>query len=478
MSNTTANAVDVSETPVDMQSSTNKNMSYRITAILFAVIGIVSLFIPLTYVMYGNIAKRTSFFMSFIGLFTGEETSYLFGFLPTHAPILQDALVEIDNIRGIVTAIIYYVFIILILTASAIGIVTFFRPQKAPRLLNITVFIFLFAYSMYALWHEVFVLTIDKKILIDFVCIFGTAVFFATSLYLAFNRRGKKAGFSVLQFCLSLVVSSILILAMEADTEFFKNAFASFGVKKTLLQDLIIYGLVTLSAINILCAYIRIQVKKGIPFEIVRYVLQIAILVFAFYIEFKFNPNKNKPFAFFCILAVVISIVQIILAIMQCNKIAKAKKQEKKESNMAEAIVHEYYAEEQVEPVPYEGGPINGVTTAELVEEEPDEDNKNEKSANAPAETKNNEEDSTYDFYNSKSFDPFIATLNKEERVEFTDLFVLRCKGDMPEIPEYVVGEPKKEFFNKIFVSLGKYRDTISDELLSKIYEFSLKLKK
>ena len=365
----------------------------------------------------------------------------------------------------------------MIFTAATTGIVAMFSKKKAKRLLNVTVFIFLFAYSMYALWHTVYVLTVDKKLLLDYVCISGTAIFFLTSIVLAITRRGKKAWFSILQFVLSLIASSILILAIEADTDYFKSAFDSFGITSVAMQDLIVYALITLCALNILASYVRIQVKKGIPFEIVRFVLQIAVLVFACYIEFKFNTSKNKMFAFFCVIATLISIAQIVLCFFQCNRVVKAKKVEKEKASAKEAVAYEYYAETHVEAVPYNGGPINGVETAELVEEDENEDSNENANNEAGAEATEDEEDPTYDFYNSKSYDPFVATLNKAERVEFTDLFVLRCKGEMPEIPEYVVGEPKKAFFNKVFVSLGKYRDKISDELLSKIYEFSLKLK-
>ena len=466
MSNTTAN----------VESVENKNVAFRIFAFLFAALGIASLFIPYAYVMRGNVATRTSFFSSAMDLINGKGYDTLFGFLPTHAVTRQDMLTYVPNVRGIVTGVIYYVFLLLVLVSAIVSLVAVFNAKKAPRLFTVSVFIFLFAYSMYALWNFVYVMTINKKVLLDYVCLGGTAIFMLVSFVLAIQRRGAKAWFSVLQFVLSLTVSSILILAMEANTEAFKGAFAKFGLKAVKYQDLAIYVLVTLCALNILAAYVRIQVKRGIPFEVIRYILQIVILGGATYIEFAFNNKPSKLYGVLCVVACLISIFQIILACLQIKKITKEKKAKKQQESLDEATVEEYIVQEQVEPVSYDGGPIAGVETAELVDE--NEEDSAEAGATAPAQKDNAEEDSCYDFYNTKSFDPFIATLNKAEREEFTDLFILRCKGDMPEIPEYVVGEPKKAFFNKIFVSLGKYRDAFSDELLSKIYDFSLKLKK
>jgi len=48
--------------------------------------------------------------------------------------------------------------------------------------------------------------------------------------------------------------------------------------------------------------------------------------------------------------------------------------------------------------------------------------------------------------------------------------------GAMPEIPAYEVGGDNKEFFRKMFIYLGQYRDKIPDGLLAKMYQFSIKM--
>ncbi|MBR2646119.1 MAG: hypothetical protein IKD47_00970 [Clostridia bacterium] len=120
--------------------------------------------------------------------------------------------------------------------------------------------------------------------------------------------------------------------------------------------------------------------------------------------------------------------------------------------------------EEYAEAYLYEGGPIEGVEMAEEVNPTVD-----------PLSLFGHAKTAGYDFYNSKSFDPFIATLNEEERNQFTELFILKYKGVMPEIPGYQVGGDNKEFFRKLFIYMGQYRERIPSGLLEKMYLFSVK---
>jgi hypothetical protein len=122
-----------------------------------------------------------------------------------------------------------------------------------------------------------------------------------------------------------------------------------------------------------------------------------------------------------------------------------------------------FRVEEYAEAYAYEGGPVDGVEMAEEV-------NPTFEEVNTPVNT------AGYDFYNCQSFDPFIATLNVEERNQFTELSILKYRGVMPEIPDYVVGGDNREFFCKIFIYLGQYRERIPNGLLTKMYQFSVKL--
>lgn len=69
--------------------------------------------------------------------------------------------------------------------------------------------------------------------------------------------------------------------------------------------------------------------------------------------------------------------------------------------------------------------------------------------------------------------DAFINGLTAAERDEFNKLFISRIYGENKRLPAYVVGGDNREFFAKIFVFMGRYRNVISDGLLEKIYEYS-----
>lgn len=133
--------------------------------------------------------------------------------------------------------------------------------------------------------------------------------------------------------------------------------------------------------------------------------------------------------------------------------------QEQPIEETADNACKKYNVQAYAEAYAYEGGPVAGVELAEEVN---------------PAFT--GAQTAGYDFYNCQSFDPFIASLNQEERNQFTELFILRYKGVMPEIPDYVVGGDNSEFFRMIFIYLGQYRERIPNGLLNKIYIYSTKI--
>lgn len=69
--------------------------------------------------------------------------------------------------------------------------------------------------------------------------------------------------------------------------------------------------------------------------------------------------------------------------------------------------------------------------------------------------------------------DGFISSLTPAEKDEFDRLFISRVYGDNKRLPAYRIGGDNREFFTKIFVFMGRYRNVISDGLLEKIYNYS-----
>ena len=187
--------------------------------------------------------------------------------------------------------------------------------------------------------------------------------------------------------------------------------------------------------------------------SLIRGALELAAAILLFYTAFGDHPNK-----FMVILPAVIALIHLI-AITIIIIFGTNKRVEKAKDELNKTFMIEEYAE----AYPYEGGPVAGVQMAEEV-------NPTFRPLTPHVNT------AGYDFYNSKSFDPFIATLNTDERNQFTELFILKFKGTMPELPDYEVGGDNREFFRKIFIYLGQYRDRIPSGLLGKIYQYSIKL--
>lgn len=73
--------------------------------------------------------------------------------------------------------------------------------------------------------------------------------------------------------------------------------------------------------------------------------------------------------------------------------------------------------------------------------------------------------------------DAFINGLSPAEKDEFDRLFISRIYGENKRLPVYQVGGDNREFFSKVFVFIGRYRNVISDGLLEKIYNQSNLLK-
>lgn len=67
--------------------------------------------------------------------------------------------------------------------------------------------------------------------------------------------------------------------------------------------------------------------------------------------------------------------------------------------------------------------------------------------------------------------DDFIRKLSNDERIEFAKTFIEKNRGDLGNLPDYVVGGDNKKFFNVAFIYLGRIRGLVSDGLLNKMYK-------
>jgi hypothetical protein len=259
----------------------------------------------------------------------------------------------------------------------------------------------------------------------------------------AFKNNGKVASLFILQAILTVVAFALIALG-----------FGKATLEETELITVVGVGLLVVS---VFLGCIRIGAKGAIALDFIRYVLTLIGAVILGIVIAGGNADA-KTLRTYSIIAILIAVVQIIIAILQLRYKGKAELKEAKAE-----LESSFQVEEYAEAFPYEGGPVAGVRMAEEV---------NPTYTTPPPHINT----AGYDFYNCKSFDPFIAILDAEERNQFTELFILKYKGVMPEIPDYEVGGDNKEFFRKIFIYLGQYRDRIPSGLLAKIYQFSLKI--
>ena len=481
------------------QPAKKKNVVARIFAALFAVIAIAVAFLLNVKILVGASANSMKLFDAVKDVISSSNKAW-------GLPVLVDATNYPTKIAGLAL----YGFVGFLAIAVILGIITIFCSKKAPAMLRAVVFFFTAAWALNAITVFAFTYYEYGTNLLDLYSIalaaFGALVYFI----LAVAKNGKKAWLNQLQVLLSIGASVAVLLAMLRYTADFKTGLSS-GLKDLVSFKIVLIVVCAIALLNALVVSIRLQTKKGLAFDLVRYIVQFIVGLAVCYIAIM--SKGAKAFLFFAIAAAGISLVQIIICIIQnkCKngkkekamkapkekkvKAPKAKKEKAVQQPVQEPIPampapvaapamavapiaptapvapapveipSEYVVEEYAEALPYDGGPVEGVALAEEV---------NPTFTSMPARPV---ETAGYDFYNSKSFDPFIAVLDNQERNQFTEIFILKYKGEMPEIPDYVVGGDNKEFFRKLFIYLGQYRDRIPDGLLAKIYQFTVKMK-
>ncbi len=225
-----------------------------------------------------------------------------------------------------------------------------------------------------------------------------------------------------------------------------------------LVYNIAIYAFAVLTAISALLGLVAlISGKRGVVKA-----SAILLTVGAFIYTIVYTVTSLVALNVFgleliSLILAVVALIATIVCIIATKPIVEVIEEEKEDKNNG------FHVEEYAEAYPYEGGPVAGVLMAEEVNP-----------SFVPQSPRVNT--AGYDFYNSKAFDTFISTLNDQERNEFTEIFILKVKGNMPELPDYEVGGDNKEFFRKIFIYLGQYRDRLPDALLAKMYQYSLKL--
>ncbi len=438
-----------------------KNIGYRLLAVLLLAICVGTFFLPIktfvashwavdVWAVEGHNCLETQTLTTTISQLLKSENK-LFGVIPV--------LLESQGFIALVADLALYGFVVAIAIAAILALIALFTAKRSPALTRASVFLLTWAAAGYTLSIAGITCFISiEPATIDLVtlAIAGAGALLYFVLMLA--KNGKVAGRSLLHLVLSLCVSALLIFAFVDD-----GYYLSEGMKDSVAMWIMI-AVVVLAFINLFVATWRAMSKKFNKFDIFRFVVQLIIAVIpCFMCVIMKMDMAETSLLLYSLLATVVAALQLALALMQRAKRAKVQIAETVEAELAE-----FQTEEYVEAYAYDGGPVAGVEIAEEV------------NPTAAALTAAKDWDAaaqaTMASLLGNGFDPFLIMLTESEKEEFIDLYVLKCKGIMPEIPGYVVGGDNKEFFDKVFIYLGQYREKIPADLLSKMYKFSMKI--
>lgn len=419
---------------------------------------------------------------------------------------------------GKIYSLALYALPVAMLLNVVLMIVALFSGKHAPKLARAIAFIDLFAFGSYILGLLGFAkyVGLEVKYLSTPVYVLGGIAAFALLVYLVYSfAKVKKLSWANLFIMLFTAVwvaaffYSYLFVNVKtgANVRFAIAALESSG-GKTLIPvkffKYIVWGIGGLSVLFLFVSAVRLSTKKGFTLNIICAI--VAFLVAAFAVVLSFTTDlvkelKFMDFKLYPIVAAVAALLQIIIAACARGAVKKAKTKEvapvaaaveveetpvsEQESEEVEAVRYDYAAElatnetvqeAKEEPV-YEAYKAEEAPAAQepAIEEQPAAEET--PAAQEPAvEEQPAAKTSGYDYYyNSKSFDPFIASLNDDERQQFTEIFILKYKGETKNLPDYEVGGDNTDFFRKVFIYLGQYREKIPSKLLSKMYNFASK---
>lgn len=271
-----------------------------------------------------------------------------------------------------------------------------------------------------------------------------------------------------------------------------------------------------LVALNLLLSALRISAKKAAWFDLVRYILQL-ISVIALTFIYLFNPlqeglafgdiapNLFASISFIILLAAPFAAlaVAVILTVWSLNKkSAKPAKPTIAPENVysetmittgaprpiivtsapeAPAPMSEF--EKSMEALakgitPQQTAPMAAAPAPAPAAHAPQPTYRAEyrpKAAQPAAQPAQPSGQSSSFESQQYTYDPFINSLTPLQKNEFGDLFIAGKYGKLPYLPTYVIGGDNTEFFRKVFIYLGKYRNYVSADLLDKLCAYVAK---
>ena len=537
MSNTSTNYAELNVTNDDMKemlaegssqpaaektapAKKKKNVGYRILALILTIAPIVcfclvklNLIISTTagYAVYSGSTLLDAFLALFktdglkefyekaAGTVTGAASAGFDTYKIFGIPVLSGA-----GSVGKVMGLLLYAMPAAIVVTLVMALIAVFSGKAAPAMARAIAFVNFWVYGVYALCLlTVTLYYANLETTFDIVALAIAGACFLIYLVLSFIKAGKHTWMTLLLFLLTAAFAGAMIYGTVAAAEgiaaLLANAEDSLisGVTKGDFYRYAIIAALGVSVLAVVVSSMRLCTKKGYGFDLFRYIVH--FLVAGALLYFVFAEGDLKDMQLYVIIAAAIALVQIILVciVISRKKAAKKKAVKEKVSETTEAVA-EQPAEEKVtaettetteteepeqtgvyvEAVRYdvntqeparEAEPLTAAEATQAPVYNYNFTTQTEAQPAGPAAT------ADYDFYNSRSFDPFIASLNATEREQFTEIFILKYKGETKNLPDYQVGGDNTEFFRKVFIYLGQYRDRIPDSLLGKMYQFAIR---
>lgn len=427
----------------------NKSIFTRLLGVLLFVLGVVPFFVAVQ-VIKGSTVESMSMLNAVSELFSGNTTCKLLGILP----VFGDASCASASLNGIA----FYVFFLGLLATAVCGIIVAATMNK--RILVVASAIFAFSTGAYALSGFVLAGVMQANAGLDIVSFALMLIGAAMYLTFAIKKNGKKIISNLITLGISFIILAVFVLCVKD----YNSSFNKYGAPLNLTSKHITIFILGFGSLCVLYDALRLMIASKFKIDVARYIVGAVVSAV---VAGAAIVNKDMTFLVLAAITVILSIVLPVLAHQQ----RKSKQKHLEEEFISDIPEVEddpepqFVVEEFAEALPYDGGPVEGVELAQEV-------NPTFEDSMLPTHVNT----AGYDFYNCKSFDPFIAILNNEERNQFTEIFILKYKGLMPEIPDYQVGGDNKEFFRKLFIYLGQYRDRVPDGLLAKIYQFNIKM--
>ncbi len=412
------------ETPTEAVSQpTKKNVGYRVLAGLLMLACVGLFFLPIgSFVKFWEVGSR-SLFETVKATFASDLK--VFGILPV--------LTEADSYLALATNIPVYALVGILVLCFILAFIAIFAAKKAPAIVRLVVLFLTWATAGYAICFTTLIIYHPElSLVIDLSLLAVIGVLVILHFVLSIIKAGCHVWMTSIHFLFDLVIFAAVLLAIVL-----------VGLDVDKLYKLVFLAMLAAFALNLFISSCRIMSKRGLTGDLVRYIIQILVVLAAGSMKFLAGLD-SKNYLFLVLIAAVFALLQIIVVAIQLGVRASKKRAKATAEN------------EAIEPfAPAQEAAIAETEVAEAILAT---------EATAPISALGN------------GFDPFLIQLNEEEKKDFLDLYILKNKGNMSAIPAYVVGGDNKDFFNKVFVYLGQYRDAIPNGLLYKMYQYSIKL--